>query len=753
MRKLSIGSSIGKAALACALTAVLAPASALAIDTPATATPLASADAALATQADAAKANYSLAVSANFTDVTTVTFSGYTGGRMGRMTIDAMQSPQATIIDANGAVIAEATPIGEDGAVAVTANVAVGTYTAVVSSDNFNDVTVVFTYPATQSVTIGNAKYWFFTKTDDALAFVDDAAKTDGALTDAGYANIAGTDVWYQVAPGSQALSGTVYGMDMTASTSYTDFYTALLGTPAASADYDAITSATGIVANAHYGYLSELVARDLPTSKEAIKAGTATEADMLANKLTGAYCTPATLQGDQVTAYVEASILKAAGWSLTEDQAALAASIRLNGNATTDPTTVTDRVAVDTVTASGFFTSYSYFDPTTTASSKMYGEVKFVIRPTAGANGADYSWADFYKSLYAGTFSDGTTTVGMAPWIDLYAEEGHGAVEMSICNGLCVYNTTSKATVNRFAAFYDSATGRLKAGNYTITLYAAGYNPLSYTFKVGAAVPSDDLISIQIQNADIEEGATATVISYSAELAAEGMAAEEGEVYAENAQVNGNVIALDKQLAAGPYKVTIGKTVYTFVVGEAAVEAYESEHDIANATVVVAGASYTGKPLAPAVSVASKGGTQLVAGTDFTVKYANNTEAGNKAEVTVTGAGAYTGSTTKTFTIAKAANTLSVKAKAKALTAKAKKKTTFNASKALVVKGGQGKITYAKANKAGKAKIKVAKNGKITVKKGLKKGTYNVKVKVSAAGDANYDKGTKSAVVKIQIK
>lgn len=42
---------------------------------------------------------------------------------------------------------------------------------------------------------------------------------------------------------------------------------------------------------------------------------------------------------------------------------------------------------------------------------------------------------------------------------------------------------------------------------------------------------------------------------------------------------------------------------------------------------------------------------------------------------------------------------------------------------------------------------------GKVTVKKGLKKGTYKIKVKVSAAGDANHKKAAKNVTVTVRVK
>ena len=71
---------------------------------------------------------------------------------------------------------------------------------------------------------------------------------------------------------------------------------------------------------------------------------------------------------------------------------------------------------------------------------------------------------------------------------------------------------------------------------------------------------------------------------------------------------------------------------------------------------------------------------------------------------------------------------------------------------KAATVSKAQGKVTYKKVS--GNKKITVnAKTGKIMLKKGLKKGTYTIKVKVLAAGNTNYSKATKQVTIKIKVK
>ena len=156
----------------------------------------------------------------------------------------------------------------------------------------------------------------------------------------------------------------------------------------------------------------------------------------------------------------------------------------------------------------------------------------------------------------------------------------------------------------------------------------------------------------------------------------------------------------------------------------------------------------YTGKEIKPGVKVSG------LKSDDYTVSYKNNTKIGTAtAVITANTAKNYKGSITVTFKITKKANTLTAKAKKVSLKAKKVKKKAQKISpkKAITVSKNVGKVTYKKLS--GNKKIKVSKAGKITVKKGLKKGTYKVKIKVTAAGDATYLAGSKDVVVKIVIK
>ena len=106
------------------------------------------------------------------------------------------------------------------------------------------------------------------------------------------------------------------------------------------------------------------------------------------------------------------------------------------------------------------------------------------------------------------------------------------------------------------------------------------------------------------------------------------------------------------------------------------------------------------------------------------------------------------------TIVVKKAPNTLKVKAKTATAKASVLKKglKTLKRSKVLSVTKAKGKVTYIK--KSGNAKIKIAKKGgKVTIKKGLKKGTYKVKVKIKAAGTKNYKAKTLTRTFKIKVK
>ena len=79
------------------------------------------------------------------------------------------------------------------------------------------------------------------------------------------------------------------------------------------------------------------------------------------------------------------------------------------------------------------------------------------------------------------------------------------------------------------------------------------------------------------------------------------------------------------------------------------------------------------------------------------------------------------------------------------------KKNLTVKRLAAIQIKKAKGKLTYKKLK--GNKKITVAKSGTMTAKKDLKKNTYSVRVKVTAAGNSNYKSLSKTVTIKVKVR
>lgn len=157
----------------------------------------------------------------------------------------------------------------------------------------------------------------------------------------------------------------------------------------------------------------------------------------------------------------------------------------------------------------------------------------------------------------------------------------------------------------------------------------------------------------------------------------------------------------------------------------------------------------YNGKAQIQNIKVTYNGKT-LINNTDYKVTYKNNINAGT-ASVIITGYGIYGDTLTKTFTINKLNNPMVVVAKSKKVKYKKVKKKKQVLSLITLAKQ-QGIVTYSKVS--GPKKIVINKTtGKITVKKKIKKGTYYLNVKVTAAGNINYKAIAKIVTIKIIVK
>lgn len=68
-----------------------------------------------------------------------------------------------------------------------------------------------------------------------------------------------------------------------------------------------------------------------------------------------------------------------------------------------------------------------------------------------------------------------------------------------------------------------------------------------------------------------------------------------------------------------------------------------------------------------------------------------------------------------------------------------------------MTVSKAKGALSYAKAGGSGNLAVN-KKDGRVMVKRGTARGTYEIKIKVTAAGDANYKAGTKTVTCTIKV-
>ena len=167
-------------------------------------------------------------------------------------------------------------------------------------------------------------------------------------------------------------------------------------------------------------------------------------------------------------------------------------------------------------------------------------------------------------------------------------------------------------------------------------------------------------------------------------------------------------------------------------------------------APVAARGLVYTGKKL-----------TGVAAGEGYSVKSGTAVHPGSYTAVATLEEGyVWSDGTSEpksiSYAIGKAAQKL--KAKKKTITVSAaklaKKAVSVKAAKVKKGNSAKGKITYryVKANKS-KRKFQVAKSGKLTIKKGVKRGTYKLIVRATAAETADYKSTFKKFAVTLKVK
>lgn len=169
----------------------------------------------------------------------------------------------------------------------------------------------------------------------------------------------------------------------------------------------------------------------------------------------------------------------------------------------------------------------------------------------------------------------------------------------------------------------------------------------------------------------------------------------------------------------------------------------YKGEYDITDADVTLSGSKvlYNGKVRKPEILSIKE--LELYEDIDYSISWPDGSpkDAGTYSAA-ITGMGHYRGVTHFTYTIEKAENPLSASGRKAVVKFKKLKKRAQTVAVSKVIafrKASGGTLSFRKVS--GNKKITInQKTGKVTVKKGMKKGSYKVKVKVSDAGNNNYE-------------
>ncbi len=339
----------------------------------------------------------------------------------------------------------------------------------------------------------------------------------------------------------------------------------------------------------------------------------------------------------------------------------------------------------------------------------------------TINARGGDISGADFSLKLSPTELT--YTGSAQTPAITLEHKTVSGA--MGLRQGTD-FDAAYKANVN--------------AGTATVTITAKGFytGTRTATFKIKPAPMSSVTASLSPKSYTYDGAAKTPAIS---------------------ASFNGKTLgtadfssSIKDNVNAGTATVTLtGKGNFT---GTRELTFKINRASVASADVTVPSQTYTGSALKPKLTV-KVGGRMLVAGTDYEVSFADNTNAGT-ASYTVTGIGNYAGTVSGTFTINKASvanaavtvadQTYDGSAKTPAPTVKVGSRTLKS--------GTDYSVSYADNVDAGTATVTIKGKGNYT---GTTKETFKIapadlsKAKVTAANQT-YNGSARKPAPKVEL-
>ena len=286
--------------------------------------------------------------------------------------------------------------------------------------------------------------------------------------------------------------------------------------------------------------------------------------------------------------------------------------------------------------------------------------------------------------------------------------------------------------TLTKGTDYAVSYSNNTNAGTATVTITGAGKytGTATKTFTINAKSASTLTMTVSPTNYTYDGSAkkpTVTVKDGSKTLVS-------GTDYTVSYSNNTNVGTATATITCkGNYT---GTKSANFTIGSAAAT------QISTCTITLGTTSYTydGTAKQPAVTV-KNGSTTLTKGTDYIVSYINNTNAGTAAAV-VSGAGKYTGTVNKTFTIsAKNANSLTMTVSPTGYTYDGKPKTpsvTVKDGSVTLANGVDYTVSYSNNTNVGTATAKITCMGNYT-------GTKSANFTISKAAPVAISSGTVS--------
>lgn len=293
--------------------------------------------------------------------------------------------------------------------------------------------------------------------------------------------------------------------------------------------------------------------------------------------------------------------------------------------------------------------------------------------------------------------------------------------------------------------------------GTYEITVKATGFeNDLSFTYTRDVA---EDFL---VLNTAIQNAKKLSTADYCANAAWSAMqeALKKAEAAVTAAQPQAAVDEAAANLNASIAKLTKHSMSTQITKATATTDGKIAERcgscgyekastvipKVSNISLSKTSYTYNGKVQKPSVTVKDSKGN-AVAG--YSASWSKGLKNAGTYTVKVTLANdKYNVSKSLNYTIKKAAQSIT---KAKT-SASVKAKTLKKKAQSFKIQAkAKGKVTYKKSS--GSKKITVSKAGKVTLKKGLKKGTYKVKVKITAAKTTNYKAKTTTKTIKIKVK